>query len=389
MVQFWLDNLAYLVNVGNFNFKDTTKPMSYIKILNIIAMVSLITGLLMVALKKKVKYFGLAIVVMALTILIKSNINPSGFANVSNGSNGSNVSSKLSNAFDTGVHLVKNVNGNDSSGMKNILYVNEAFNFNKGDIIALANNNSIMESNVITDVKYTIESNSPVIILLNDLKNNYSKLTTKILKVADSAPNITTGPDGNMSIEASKFNNVSDDPMKLATMNYPKFNLPNQNRFDWNLEQSSMVPGGGDNYVYQGQPYGPLECRKSNVTNPMGTINVTEYDAPPTMYGTCNVAEQTNGQYNDTVMTENQEATVPQSVNDLLFHKGNSQMLFSPVPVDTIPDNQTAFANWLYRSPTNLVNAKYASIFVNDPEKYKMVAKLAKATGTEGGSGNR
>ena len=148
-----------------------------------------------------------------------------------------------------------------------------------------------------------------------------------------------------------------------------------------------MVAGTPATYNYQGQPNGNLKCRESTVENPMGTINVTEYDAPPTMYGTCNVAEQTNGRYNDTVMTENQEATVPQSVNDLLFHKGNSQMLFSPVPVDTIPDNQTAFANWLYRSPTNLVNAKYASIFVNDPEKYKIVAKLAKATGTENGGG--
>jgi hypothetical protein len=119
----------------------------------------------------------------------------------------------------------------------------------------------------------------------------------------------------------------------------------------------------------------------------MGTINVTEYDAPPTMYGTCNVAEMKNGKYNDQIMTENQEATVSQRVDDLLFHRGNSQVMFSPVPIDTNPDNSIAFANFCYNSPTNLVNAKYASIFVNDPEKYKLVSKLAKATGTENGGG--
>jgi hypothetical protein len=148
-----------------------------------------------------------------------------------------------------------------------------------------------------------------------------------------------------------------------------------------------MVPGFEDTYPYQGQPNGSLKCRESTIDNPMGTINVTEYDAPPTMYGTCNVAEMTNGVLNDTLMTENQEATVSQRVDDLLFHKGNSQAMFSPVPIDTNPDNSIAFANFCYNSPTNLVNAKYASIFVNDPEKYKLVSKLAKATGTENGGG--
>jgi hypothetical protein len=64
-------------------------------------------------------------------------------------------------------------------------------------------------------------------------------------------------------------------------------------------------------------------------------------------------------------------------------------MRFSPMPADTLPNNQNAFANWCYNTPANGVNVKYASIFVNDPEKYKLVSKLAKATGTEGGGGNR
>jgi hypothetical protein len=44
----------------------------------------------------------------------------------------------------------------------------------------------------------------------------------------------------------------------------------------------------------------------------------------------------------------------------------------------------------LYRNPTNLINPKYGSIFVNDPAKLKLVMKLARATGTEGrGPGGR
>jgi hypothetical protein len=121
-------------------------------------------------------------------------------------------------------------------------------------------------------------------------------------------------------------------------------------------------------------------------------INITEYDAPPTMYGTCNVGETVimpDGREvsNDYLMTDNFEKTVSMRPDDLLFHKGNSQSRFGPMAVDTIPDNQTAFANFCYRSPTNLINPKYASIFVNDPDKYRLVAALAQATGTENGGG--
>ena len=385
MVEFWLDNPIYLINQENFNFNNVTPAQKKIKKLNLLAMIALTGGLLLVYIKRRTIYFAIAVCIMAFTILINSNNKIlSGFTAVMDKSNNSNY---LDTAFDTGAYLVQDVNNKDPSGLNNLLYINQGLNFNKGDIIALSVNGKILEVNVISDVKYTTSGDKTVLVLLNQLKNNYEK-STKILKVSDSAPDIITPPDGNVSIQNAR-NNSTSDPLQMAANRFPKFDLPNQNRNDWNLEQSSMVPGGDNNYVYQGQPYGDLKCRNSTIENPMGTINVTEYSSPPTMYGTCNVAEQTNGVYNDNLMTSNQEATVSQRVDDLLFHKGNAQSRFSPMPVDTLPDNQAAFANFCYNQPTNMVNVKYASIFVNDPEKYKLVAGLAKATGTEGGSGNR
>jgi len=385
MVQFWLDNITFLISPDNFKFNGVSQSQAYIQKLNIVALIALVIGLVLSFRKKNVTYFGGAVVIMTLTILIKSNMTSS-FTNVSN-------VSQLDSAFDTGAFLVRNVSQNDPSGLNNSLYVNQVLNFNKGDIIALSTNGNILETNIISDIRFTLDKGEPVLILLNSLKGNYSKYTTKILKVSDAAPEIISPPDGNISIQASQNNGTSNgyngtsDPLEMAVRNYPAFNLPNQNRFDWNLEQSSMIPGTDPSYVYQGQPYGDLKCRTSTVNNPMGTINVTEYDQPPTMYGTCNVAEMTDGVLNDTFMTRNQEATLSQSVNDLLFHKGNSQMVYSPMPGDTLPNNQTAFANFCYNSPTNMVNPKYASIFVNDPAKFKIVTKLAKATGTENGGG--
>jgi hypothetical protein len=371
MVQFWLNNPTELINTDNF--KGGT-----IEFLNLFAVFSVIIGTSLTLKTKNSKFTIITLVILLVTVLIyltkkakfKSNFTKT-----------DELNTNLSNTYDTGIYLTKAVKYTQD-GLNNLIYVNQALNFNKGDIIALSSNGKILESNIITDVQYTTADNTPVVVLLNPLKKDYSKYTTKILKVSDSSPNIITPPDANVSIENANKSYISD-PMQMAVENYPKFNLPNADRNDWNLELSTDVPGLPNSYQYQGQPYGNLKCRQSDINNPMGVIQVPEYDAAPTMYGTCNVQEDNN----NNKMTTNQEATVSQRVGDLLFHKGNAQAQFSPVAVDTMPNDQEAFAHWCYRSPTNLVNPKYASIFMNDPEKFKLVSKLARATGTENGGG--
>ena len=379
MTEFWLNNLTELFDIDNFDLTGS-RTDNYIKILNIVALLTIVIGSVTMILTKNSIYFAIIVLILSFTILIKSNITTSMFTPTQN-----IIDSNLTNSYDTGVYLVRAVN-NDINGLNNTIYVNNALNFNKGDIIALNSNGKILETNIVSDIQYTIDEHTPVIILLNNLKNSYSKYTTKILKVSDSSPNIISPPDGNVSIGKNTFNS---DPMVMATRNYPSFKLPNGDRNDWNLELATMGPNGMPNsYVYQGQPYGDLKCRNSNVSNPMGVLQVPEYDAPPTMFGTCNEGEVgPNGILNNTFMTSNQEATVSQRVDDLLFHKGNAQAQFSPVPIDTLPNDQEGFAHFCYRSPTNLVNPKYASIFVNDPDKFKLVTKLARATGTENGGG--
>jgi hypothetical protein len=367
--EFWLDKIADLISINNFDFMNDTPEQKKIKILNLISVFTIIFGLIFYQKCKKGIYIIIIILVLVITVLLKKPVQIS--------SSKSNFAEVLSNSYDTGVYLVRAVSGKNSSGLNNTLYVNNALNFNVGDIIALSNGANIQETNIVSNIQYTTIDNIPVLVLLNPVKNDYSKYTTKILKVSDSSPNIVTPTDPNMSIQQGS----GVDPMVMALENYPKFTLPNLDRNDWNLENSTIVRDSPNMYQYQGQPYGDLKCRQSTEHNPMGTINVTEYDQAPTMYGTCNVQEDNN----NNKMTTNQEATVSQRVDDLLFHKGNSQAQYSPMPSDTLPNDQEAFAHWCYRNPTNLVNAKYASIFVNEPDKLKLVLKLARPTGTENG----
>ena len=381
MVQFWLDYLPDLFSPDNFSFlnKDPKKE-SYIKILNLVSLLAIVVGLVCTFVKKQSAYFAATVLVLSVCILIKSN-TVSSFAAVSEPS--SNI---LSNTYDTGVYLVKAIK-NDPSKLNNVVYVNNFLNFNKGDIIALSVNGNIMETNIISDLKYNTEDQTPAIILLDNLKGDYSKYTTKILKVSDTSPNIIPPPDGNISIQQARN---SGDLYKFALDRFPKPELPNANRHDWNLELASNgVNGMPDTYKYQGPPDGNLKCREPSVNNPMGSIEIPEYDSAPTLFGTCNSQElnSLSGKTNSYTMTDNQEATVSQRVDDILFHRGNSQWHYNPVPVDTMPNNQEGFAHFLYRNPTNLINPKYGSIFVNDPEKLKLVMKLARATGTENGGG--
>ena len=395
--EFWLDSFVELINPDNFNINGVSGYSKNIRILNVIAIITIVLCLALSFKNKKSYYIPFIILILSVTIFIKSNVlkvpSSSQFKSTfaQPAAKGESVltepiNTQLSNSYNTGVYLVKAVTiGKSGNGLNNTLYVNQAVNFNKGDIIALSVNGSIVETNIISDVQYTTDgANIPVLVLLNPLKNNYTKYSTSVMKVSDSTPNIITPPNANESIKESGV--YDSDPMAMAVQNYPEYTLPNLDRYDWNLELSTyggLEPGKPPTYEYQGQPYGDLKCRTSTVENPMGTINVTEYDSPPTLYGTCNMGEDNNNEK----MTTNQEATVSQRVDDLLFHKGNAQTRFTPMPVDTLPNNQEAFAHFCYRSPTNLINPKYASIFVNDPEKFKLVSRLARATGTENGGG--
>lgn len=369
MTDFWLDNLSSLFSIDNFNFGSDKDKIN--KVLNLISLVVIIVGLSLTFIQKNPFYFGVSVIILSFIILIHSNsITKSTF------------SESLSNGYNN--HDIKVI----AVPKNNILHLNHSFNLKKGDIIGLQNSNDpdYIENHVISNLTFT-NDNIPVVLLMDRIRIQFIPGMTNVLKVTDVSPNIISPPDGNVSIAKSGNYQPGHIWSSPQTQNGMYTGDLNASRHDWNLELSTMIPGVPTSYTYQGPPYGPLRERKSTIENPMGTVNVTEYDNAPTFYGTANVGDSTDGISNDTIMTTNQEATVSMRVNDLLFHKGNAQAQFSPMAVDTIPNNQEAFANFCYRSPTNLVNVKYGSIFVNDPEKFKLVTKLAKATGTEGGGG--
>ena len=374
MVQFWLDKFTDIFSLENFDFLSKKEGSNnYIKVLNLVALLSIIVGLSLSIKTKKPLFFGISIVILSVTILIKTSLIAK-FSNVEN-------IDVLTNAFNLDIMLTRPV-----ETMTNKLYLNNTFNLNKGDIIALETPGKPTETHIVAGVATGSTAEQYILIAENTIQSY--PIGTKIYKVSNSSPNIISPPDGNRSIRLAGPRGGPSDPESLAIRSFPNdYSLPDHSAYDWNLENSTLVAGNAPTYVYQGPEYGNLGRRSPTIQNPMGVVEIPDYDSAPTFFGTVNVGDFTNGVSNTTIMTDQQEATLSMRVQDLLFHKGNSQAQYTPMPVDTIPNDQEGFAHFCYRSPTNLVNPKYASVFVNDPKKFKLVSKLAKATGTENGGG--
>ena len=381
MVNFWLDDFTELFNIKNLDFTN----MELVKLLNVVSILILVIGIVFTIKHKKKEYFAYSVLLLSLVIMFNSLVNTSSFKSRFAQEP---VDSSRSLNFLLNSRLLSTARKNSSK-----LNVDNILNINKGDIIQITNGlTKESETHVVAGI------NESIITLLDTLKSDYYVGNTELYKVSDSSPAIVSPPDANQSIQSSG----NQSPEQMALSRFPTARLPNGSRHDWNLELATYsappgspgtpgIPGSESTYQYQGQPYGNLKCRKSTPENPMGNLNVTEYSAPPTMYGTCNSTDLVNNDgeivNNDYLMTDNYEKGISMRVDDLLFHKGNSQSRFAPNAADTLPNNQEAFANFCYRNPSNFVNPKYASIFVNDPEKYKIISKLAKATGTENGGG--
>ena len=359
MVQFWLDSPIELFNLDNFRFSDTTS------VLNVISLFVIIITLVLTLKKKKAYYFGIGIIILSIIIIINYNMTKSGFQatddynqmkqmNQVNSNGNGIIQQNKATVFSSSIFLTEDSDIND-----NVLYVTNTDNIYPGDIIEISDSNN-NQVNIVSNVY-----DSLTLVLRNDLKYSFLK-GTKVSILKSIAPQIVTQADPLLSIEKSR--------QFVPPVITESDTTPNTlEKTDYNL--------GYDKHILQGPPHGNLYCRAPSINNPMGVLNINDYGESPTMYGTCNI----NNNNVENTMQDIYESGVSQRVSDLVFHRGNSQNRFTPMAVDTLPNAQEEFAYFCYQNPSNIINPKYASIFVNEPDKFKYVASLAKATGTENG----
>ncbi len=118
------------------------------------------------------------------------------------------------------------------------------------------------------------------------------------------------------------------------------------------------------NEIYNGET-----CKKPSVDNPFTNIVFSDY------LDSSNIAEPCNSSDRNVLkdMQNLYNSTIFRNLEDV-FERENSQRMFYTVPIRTVPNDQTNFANWLYKvSPTckeNTQNCTYYEIPSMTSQRY-------------------
>lgn len=115
--------------------------------------------------------------------------------------------------------------------------------------------------------------------------------------------------------------------------------------------------------------YNKDTCRKPSVDNPFSNIVFTDYLDASNIAEPCN-SDDKNVQQD---MQNLYNSTIYRNLEDV-FERENSQRMFYTVPIRTVPNDQSNFANWLYKtSPTckeNTQNCNYYEIPSMTSQRY-------------------
>lgn len=179
------------------------------------------------------------------------------------------------------------------------------------------------------------ELNEPAITLYDSVKNKVFKGNTLPNKVflnesgyIDSDGNYKIGPD-------------------YSEINYKEYQKTKQND-----KQKKVSWEKNQDYVKN-------TCRKPTVDNPFTNIVFSDYLDSGNLAEPCNIDD-------DDVQNQMQNlynSSIYRNLEDV-WERENSQRIFYTVPIQTVPNSQTDFANWLYKTgPSCKENSQYCSFY--------------------------
>lgn len=110
------------------------------------------------------------------------------------------------------------------------------------------------------------------------------------------------------------------------------------------------------------QLYQKNTCRKPTVQNPFANVVFSDYIDASKLAEPCNVDDQEVSNQ----MQNLYNSSIYRNLSDV-WERENSQRMFYTTPIQTIPNNQTDFANWLYKTgPSCKENTEYCTYY-EDP----------------------
>lgn len=182
------------------------------------------------------------------------------------------------------------------------------------------------------------ELNKPIVTLYDNVKNNIFK--------GDKIPNV------NFEVESGYID--SDGNYKLGP-NYSDINYTDYIEKDKKNKEKKVSWEKNELYLKD-------TSRKPTVDNPFTNIVFSDYLDASKLAEPCNVddleiSNEKQNLYNSSIY---------RNLSDV-WERENSQRMFYTTPIQTIPNNQTDFANWLYKTgPTCKENTEYCTYY-EDP----------------------
>jgi hypothetical protein len=180
-----------------------------------------------------------------------------------------------------------------------------------------------------------LELNKPAVSLYDSVKNKLFKGNS----IPNTQLNVESGyidSDGNYKIGPD-----------YSEINYKEYinkeNKKKQKKLSWEKNQDYIK----DN------------CRKPTVENPFTNIVFSDYLDAGNLAEPCNIDDidipiQMQNLYNSSLY---------RNLSDV-WEKENSQRMFYTIPIQTVPNSQTDFANWLYKTgPSCKENTKYCTYY--------------------------
>jgi hypothetical protein len=212
------------------------------------------------------------------------------------------------------------------------------------DMIAEAERDKITESfnsndiNVCKNCNENFELNKPMVSLYDSVKN-------KIFK-GNNVPNV------DFQVESGYID--SNGNYKIGP-NYSDINYSDYEKSQEKKKEKKVT-------WEKEQLYNKDTCRKPTESNPFANIAFSDYLDAENLAVPCNsddpdITNQMQNLYNSSIY---------RNLSDV-WERENSQRMFYTTPIQTIPNNQTDFANWLYKTgPTCRENTEYCSYY-QDP----------------------
>lgn len=227
-----------------------------------------------------------------------------------------------------------NIYSTDKIGIQNDI-INEAENVGNEFI---DNFNSCSNANANSNSNSNQTLNKPMINIYDSVKNKIFKGNNKLDKNFEVESGYIDS-DGNYKLGS----NYSDIDFEKFTNNEKK---SKKKKVSW--EKSNLYRK--DNY------------RKPTVSNPFANIVFSDYLDSTNLAEPCNIDDEDV----QNQMQNLYNSSIYRNLEDV-WERENSQRMFYTVPIQTVPNSQTDFANWLYKTgPTCHENTQYCTYY-EDP----------------------